>query len=179
MIINLCKKTMSLIDKKRYELFNRTQYPANREEMVKLVIQKGLESLTLESLDGMINISGLHHPGVFFYNKLDVELRGILWRPDPNECASILKEMAPCFVAVFGKPGSGVTTLINEIATLSDPGLMVCDGKPNNINISIGVNAFLNKRSVLTAVTAIGINDVIAELSHHSLFIMPDGKKII
>ncbi|HEE0143431.1 TPA: hypothetical protein R8G72_004437 [Citrobacter youngae] len=180
MIINLCKKTLSLIDKKRYELLRHTQYPANREEMVKLVIQKGLESLTLETLEGMISISDLHHPGVFFYNKLDVELRGILWRPDPNECASILKEMAPCFVAVFGEPGSGVTTLVNEIATLSDPGVMVCDdGKPNKINTAIGVNAFLNKRSVLTTMTARGINDVIVELSQHSLFIMPDGKNII
>lgn len=180
MIINLDKKTLSLIDKKRHELFHHTQYPANREEMVKLVIQKGLETLTQETLEGMINESGLHHPGVFFFNKREVQLRGILWRADPNECASIIKEMAPCFVVVFGQPGSGVTTLVNEIATLSDPGLMVCDdGKPNKINTAIGVNAFFNKRSVLTAMTARGIDDVIIELSQHSLFVLPERKKII
>ncbi|EOG1818907.1 hypothetical protein ACK3RA_004352 [Enterobacter hormaechei] len=180
MIINLDKKTLSLIDKKIHELFHHTQYPANREEMVKLVIQKGLETLTLETLEGMINKSGLHHPGVFFFNKHEIQLRGMLGRPDPNECASIIKEMAPCFVAVFGQPGCGITTLINEIATLSDPGLMVCDDeKPNKINTAIGVNAFLNKRSVLTAMTARGINDVIIELSQYSLFVLPDKKNII
>ena len=169
MNITLNKARVQQIDSKRMELGAKQNIVLNRQEMVDVLLQKGIETFEPQFSEKSAAGMGTDRPGVLcFGGDGSFILLGALHRPEPEECVRVLKKDGALLMVIFGEPGCGVTTLIRAMQSLGLTDVYVCvQDQTNAATIPQGLAAFLVKNRGIRAMTARSAEAACRTLNHH------------